>query len=218
MSVDKESKVLNRGEERFWARDKEFCFTAVEFKKIIVHPGFNVRNAIGDGGENSRGDGFGGKVDLGIICVAVKMESMVADDLTEGKHVDGEEEGAENGTLGDAMGDRGGVGVAVINRDKMVTIREVRCEPAKCCTRDANRLKTMEKDSMVNSVKCSGEVEEKEDGYETKVGSNEEIICDFKKGCFCAVVWTESGLKCFEELRGVEILMELCVYGAFQNF
>ena len=38
--------------------------------------------------EDSRGDGFGGHVELGIIGVAVKMESMVADDLTEGKHVD----------------------------------------------------------------------------------------------------------------------------------
>ncbi|XDV53579.1 hypothetical protein PO909_022050 [Leuciscus waleckii] len=87
--------------------------------------GFNVGNAIGDGGEDSRGDGFGGHVELGIIGVAVKMESMVADDLTEGKHVDGEEEGAEHGTLGDTMGDRGGVGVAVVNRDKVVTVREV---------------------------------------------------------------------------------------------
>ena len=71
---------------------------------------------------------------------------------------------------------------------------------------------------MVYCVKCSGEVEEKEDGYGTRVGSNEEIICDFKECCFCAVVWTESGLKCFEELRGVEMLVELCDDGAFQNF
>jgi len=53
---------------------------------------------------------------------------------------------------------------------------------------------------MVNSVKCSGEVEEEEDGDGTRdvVSSNEEINCDFKKGCFCAVVWMESRLKCFE--------------------
>ncbi|XDV46572.1 hypothetical protein PO909_014447 [Leuciscus waleckii] len=170
---------MNRREERFWAGDKEFCFIAVEFKKVIVHPGFNVGNAIGDGGEDSRGDGFGGHVELGIIGVAVKMESMVADDLTEGKHVDGEEEGPEHGTLGDTMGDRGGVGVAVVNRDKVVTVREVGGEPEKCCARDANRFKTMEEDGMVYCVKCSGEVEEKEEGYGTRVGSNEEIICDF---------------------------------------
>jgi len=51
---------------------------------------------------------------------------------------------------------------------------------------------------VVNSVKCSGEVEEEEDGYGTRVSSNEEIVCDFKKGCFCTVVWTESRLKRFK--------------------
>lgn len=142
----------------------------------------------------------------------------MADDLTEGKHVDGEQERAEHGTLGDTMGDRGGVRVAVVDRDKMVMVREVGGEPEKCCARDANRFKTMKEDGMVYCVKCSGEVEEKEDGYGTRVGSNEEIICDFKKCCFCAVVRMESGLKCFEELRGVEMLVKLCDDGAFQNF
>lgn len=62
---------------------------------------------------------------MGIIGIAMKMESMVTDDLTEGKHINGEEEGAKHGTLGNTIVGRGGVGVAVINRDKMVTVREV---------------------------------------------------------------------------------------------
>lgn len=41
---------------------------------------------------------------------------------------------------------------------------------------------------MVYCVKSCGEVEEEEDGYGTRVSGEEEIICNFKKCCFCAVV------------------------------
>lgn len=41
---------------------------------------------------------------------------------------------------------------------------------------------------MINGVKCSGEVKEEEDGYEARVSGKEEIINDFKKSSFCAVV------------------------------
>lgn len=105
-------------------RDEEFWFVINEFKKDVVHPGFDVGDAIGDGGE----DGFGGHV------TTAKMKSMLADDLTEGKHVDGEEEGAEDGTLGNTIGNGGGVGVAVISRDKLAKVRELGGEPKECCS------------------------------------------------------------------------------------
>lgn len=46
MAVDEKCEVLNRGEKGFGSGDEEFCFTAVEFQEIIVHPGFDVGNAV----------------------------------------------------------------------------------------------------------------------------------------------------------------------------
>lgn len=60
---------------------------------------------------------------------------MVANDLTEGKHIDYEEEGAEDRTLGDTMGDWRGVGFMVIDGDEVVTIGEIRGEPEECSAR-----------------------------------------------------------------------------------
>lgn len=75
---------------------------------------------------------------MSVIGIAVKMESMVADDMTEGKHVDSEEEGAKHRTLGNTMGDGGSVGLAVVDGDEVVTVREVGGEPEECCAGDAN--------------------------------------------------------------------------------
>lgn len=77
---------------------------------------------------------------MGVISVAVKMESVAANDMTEGKHIDCEEKGAEHRTLGNTMGDGGRVGLVVVERDEVVTVREVGGEPEECCAGDANRL------------------------------------------------------------------------------
>lgn len=39
---------------------------------------------------SSRSDGFGGDVQLDVISVAVKMETMAVDDVTKGEHVEDE--------------------------------------------------------------------------------------------------------------------------------
>ena len=41
-------------------------------------------------------DGFGGKVKLGVIGVAVELESMLTEDLTKWQDVNNEEEGTED--------------------------------------------------------------------------------------------------------------------------
>lgn len=66
---------------------------------------------------------------MGIISIAVKLETMTADDVTKGKHVEDEEEGAQHRTLGDTLGDEGCVGFAVVDADELVTVGEVRFEP-----------------------------------------------------------------------------------------
>lgn len=62
---------------------------------------------------------------------------------------------------------------------------------------------------MVDGVKSSREVEEKEDGDETRVGGEEEVIRDFEEGSFGTVVGAESRLKCFKQLGVVKMLLEL---------
>ena len=53
------------------------------------------------------------------------METMAADDVTKGKHVEVEEEGAKHRTLGDTLGDKDSVGFAVVNVDVLVSVGEV---------------------------------------------------------------------------------------------
>ena len=32
----------------FWAEDDPFSFIAVEFEEVVVHPGFDVRETVGE--------------------------------------------------------------------------------------------------------------------------------------------------------------------------
>ena len=34
----------------FWAKDYDFSFIAVEFEEVVVHPGFDVRETVGESG------------------------------------------------------------------------------------------------------------------------------------------------------------------------
>lgn len=61
----------------------------------MAHPGFYFCNVVGEGGNDGRSDGFG-NVKLGVIAVAVKVESMATDDVTKWEHVESEEDGAKN--------------------------------------------------------------------------------------------------------------------------
>lgn len=87
-------------------------------------------------------------------------------------------------------------------------VGEVGDEPVECCARNADLLQTVEEDGEINSVKGGKEVEE-EDGHG---------IGYFEEGCFSTVGCAEPRLKYFQELCGVEILLELGDDEAFQNF
>ena len=62
----------------------------------MVHPGFYVGEAVGEGGENSWSDGFGGDVELSVVGIAVKVKSMAADDVAKWEHIEDEEDGAKH--------------------------------------------------------------------------------------------------------------------------
>ena len=47
------------------------------------------------------------EIELGVISIAVEGDSVLADDVSEGEHIDGEQGGAEYGSLGDTAGDIG---------------------------------------------------------------------------------------------------------------
>ena len=48
----------------------------------MVHPGFDVGDAVGEGGEDGRNNGCGVDVQLGIVSITVKLKNMAADDVT----------------------------------------------------------------------------------------------------------------------------------------
>ena len=50
----------------------------------------------------------GADIELSVIGVAMEIESMMANDLTKGEHVDGEEDGAEDRALRHTLVDWGG--------------------------------------------------------------------------------------------------------------
>ena len=61
------------GKRGYGANDDDFRFIAVEFEKIVVHPGFYCSKTVCDGRENDGSDGCCGDIKLGIIGVTVKL-------------------------------------------------------------------------------------------------------------------------------------------------
>lgn len=51
-----------------------------------------------------RHDGISGDVELDIISVGMEQETMLMEDVTEGKQIQDEEEGTKLRTLGDTLG------------------------------------------------------------------------------------------------------------------
>lgn len=78
---------------------------------------------------------------------------MPADDTTKGEHVNGEEGGAEDGTLGDTTSDGLRPGAETSQRDTFRSVGEVGGEPMKCRVGESGGgVKTVEEDGVVNCV------------------------------------------------------------------
>lgn len=90
-----------------------------------MHPGSNFSEAVCQGGVGCCGDGFWGDVNLDIVCKTVEMETMLADDVTEGEHVENEQERTKHRTLGDALGQKNSGGGAVKNNDELLFVGEI---------------------------------------------------------------------------------------------
>ena len=70
---------------------------------------FDFSEAVGECGVSGSGNGFGGDVDLDVVNIAVKVETMVVYDGAKRQHVQDEEEWTKYRTLGDALGQRSSV-------------------------------------------------------------------------------------------------------------
>ena len=89
-----------------------------------MHPGFDVK-AGGESGVGGGRDGVDGDVKLDVIGVAMELETVSADDVTEGEQVQDEEEGTKHRTLGDALGQGSGGGGAMVDVYELMTVGEI---------------------------------------------------------------------------------------------
>ena len=60
--VNVDGQVVGGLGEGFRTDYDEVCFVTVEFEKVYLHPGFNITETVGEGGDCSRGDGGSGNV------------------------------------------------------------------------------------------------------------------------------------------------------------
>lgn len=88
--------------------------------------------AVNKGAWGELGGWFGGEVKLCVVGVGVKTEAVAADDLTEGEHVNGEQDWAKYRTLGDALVDWGRGGTGITNGDELFPVGEVGLKPGEC--------------------------------------------------------------------------------------
>ena len=124
----------------------------------------------GERGVGDWGDGLAGEVELGVVGIAVEIETMTTDDLAKGKDVNDEEEGTKHGTLGDTVGDWGGGGFAVIYGDELMSVWEIWGEPGEgSASYSKGVLEMRDEDRVVDGVEGGAEVEEDEDGEEARV-------------------------------------------------
>ena len=167
---DVEREGLGWAGEVFWADYEYFWFIAVEFEKILLHPWFYISKTGGESKVGDWGDGLAGEAELGVVSVAVEIETMTTDDLSKGKDVNDKEEGTKHGTLGDTVGDWGGGGFTVIYGNELMSVWEIWGEPGEGSASYTKRvLETWEEDGVVDGVEGGAEVEEDEDGEEARV-------------------------------------------------
>ena len=84
--------ILNFGEGGCGTNDQGLSLAVSDLQKVPAHPAPYVLEAGGEGGGRKGSGGFGVDIDLCIISIAMKMDTMVMEDCAQGKKVDNEEE------------------------------------------------------------------------------------------------------------------------------
>ena len=91
-------------------------------------------------------------------------------------------------------------------------------EPVKRGVGDAYGGESMEEDGVRNSVEGRTQIEEDEDGDQTGVSCNEEVVGDLDEGRFCAMEGTETRLELFIKAVMGEMGVELRGDSFFEDF
>lgn len=73
-AINGECGVVEFAEGRFGADEEEISFVAVEFEKILLHPGFYCREAGVDVGEGWVVGGVGAEIYRCVIGIAVEVQ------------------------------------------------------------------------------------------------------------------------------------------------
>lgn len=174
------------------------CFGAIQLQEVLTHPSPYLLQAGAKAGSRGRGGTRGSylKVELCVVSIAMEINSMPADDTTQGEHVNGEEGWTEYGGLGDPTGDSVGSGFYIPQSYILGSISEVGVKPFQGSTRETCVvLKSVQENVMVYSVKRSREVEKNEERCGTGIRSHQQVAGDSDKSCFCAVGGTKTRLK-----------------------
>jgi hypothetical protein len=93
--------------------------------RVLGEPGSDFLDAIGEGeggGRESRG-GFGGQVELGIICITMELNIIFTEKMAKREEIDNEQEGSKDRTLGYTRGEGGRMGSTFFELDKLSTSR-----------------------------------------------------------------------------------------------
>lgn len=99
------------------------------------------------------------------------------------------------------MGQRSSGGGTVVNVNELLSVGEIRFEPGKGGASDVEgRFEAGKKNGVVYSVKSCCEIQEDENSEMTSISREEDVIGDFKEGCFSAVLRTKARLKRFEQV------------------
>ena len=71
-------------------------------------------------GRESRG-GFGGQVELGIICITMELTIILTEKMAKREEIDNKQEGSKDRTLGYTRGEGGRMGATFFELDKLST-------------------------------------------------------------------------------------------------
>ena len=92
-------------------------------------------------------------------------------------------------------------------------------KPLKGSAGDTNVvLEAVKEDVVINSIKCSREVEKDEEGGGAGVRGHQEVVCDSDESCLCAVGGAETGLEFFIQIIEFKMVVELNGNNSFKSF
>ena len=106
-----------------------------------------------------------------------------------------------------------------IYRDSLGAIRKIGSEPSKDSVRYTKRVtKTWQKNGVVNSIKGSRQIKQRQERDFVFIESREKVIDNLEKGCLGAMTGTVSWLMRIEYIVGQQMVRELAENNFLKDF